>query len=184
MKFTFHVSPSIKNNLSTQRIMKELSLSLLVVLLIGSTVCMAQDRQKGKVDREKRIEQIITDLGLNEKQAKDFKAAMEEMRPTKRNSNERPSREEMQKKRKEGEAKIKSILTDEQYKKYQDMRKKENADRKKKIWRTIIQMLPSSYMQKRTWTGNYAILRAQNEQREGVNWRNKSSVTSCATDFD
>ena len=31
MKFTFHVSPSIKNNLSTQRIMKELSLSLLVV---------------------------------------------------------------------------------------------------------------------------------------------------------
>ena len=30
MKFTFHVSPSIKNNLSTQRIMKELSLSLLV----------------------------------------------------------------------------------------------------------------------------------------------------------
>ena len=72
------------------------------------------------------------DLGLNEKQAKDFKAAMEEMRPTKRNSNERPSREEMQKKRKEGEAKIKSILTDEQYKKYQDMRKKENADRKKR----------------------------------------------------
>ena len=39
---------------------------------------------------------------------------------------------EMQKKRKEGEAKIKSILTDEQYKKYQDMRKKENADRKKR----------------------------------------------------
>ena len=92
--------------------MRKQILSLLVVLLIGSTVCMAQDRQKGKVDREKRIEQIITDLGLNEKQAKDFKAAMEEMRPTKRNSNERPSREEMQKKRKEGEAKIKSILTD------------------------------------------------------------------------
>ena len=112
--------------------MRKQILSLLVVLLIGSTVCMAQDRQKGKVDREKRIEQIITDLGLNEKQAKDFKAAMEEMRPTKRNSNERPSREEMQKKRKEGEAKIKSILTDEQYKKYQDVRKKEIADRKKR----------------------------------------------------
>ncbi len=31
MKFTFHVSPSIKNNLSTQRIMKELTLGLLVV---------------------------------------------------------------------------------------------------------------------------------------------------------
>ena len=47
--------------------MRKQILSLLVVLLIGSTVCMAQDRQKGKVDREKRIEQIITDLGLNEK---------------------------------------------------------------------------------------------------------------------
>jgi protein CpxP len=78
------------------------------------------------------MEQMITDLGLNEKQAKDFKAAMKEMRPAKSNSGERPSREEMQKKRTEGEAKIKSILTDEQYKKYQDMRKKENADRKKK----------------------------------------------------
>ena len=43
------------------------------------------------------------------KQAKDFKAAMEEMRPTKRNSNEKTfkKREEMQKKRKEGEAKNK-----------------------------------------------------------------------------
>lgn len=27
-------------------------------------------------------------------------------------------------------------------------------------------------------------IHSQNEQREGVNWRNKSSVTSCATDFD
>ena len=35
MKFTFHVSPSIKNNLSTQRIMKELSLSLLVVFVVA-----------------------------------------------------------------------------------------------------------------------------------------------------
>ena len=33
MKFTFHVSPSIKNNLSTQRIMKELTLGLLVVFV-------------------------------------------------------------------------------------------------------------------------------------------------------
>ena len=102
--------------------MRKQILSLLVVLLIGSTVCMAQDRQKGKVDREKRIEQIITDLGLNEKQAKDFKAAMEEMRPTKRNSNERPSREEMQKKRKEGEAKIMDVLP---------KRQERNRERKK-----------------------------------------------------
>ena len=101
--------------------MRKQILSLAVALLIGSTVCMAQNRQNGKADREKRMEQIVADLGLNEKQAKDFKAAMKEMRPAKNKSNERPTREE-----------IKSILTDEQYKKYQDMRKKDNAKKKKK----------------------------------------------------
>ena len=112
--------------------MRKLILSLTVALLIGSTVCMAQNRQNGKADREKRMEQIVTDLGLNEKQAKDFKAAMEEMKPAKNKSDEKPSREEMQKKKKEVDAKIKSILTEEQYKKYQDMRKKDNAKKKKK----------------------------------------------------
>ena len=115
--------------------MKKQILSLVVVLLIGTTVCIAQNRPQGqqrKVDREKRMEKIITDLGLNEKQAKDFKAALEEMRPAKQQSGERPSREEMQKKRTEVEAKIKKILTDEQYKKYQDMRKKENENRRKR----------------------------------------------------
>ena len=106
--------------------MRKQILSLAVALLIGSTVCMAQNRQNGKADREKRMEQIVADLGLNEKQAKDFKAAMKEMRPAKNKSNER------QKKRQEIDAKIKSILTDEQYKKYQDMRKKDNAKKKKK----------------------------------------------------
>jgi protein CpxP len=113
------------------KMMRKQILSLAVALLIGSTVCMAQNRQNGKADREKRMEQIVADLGLNEKQAKDFKAAMKEMRPAKNKSNERPTREEMQKKRQEIDAKIKSILTDEQYKKYQDMRKKDNAKKKK-----------------------------------------------------
>lgn len=112
--------------------MRKQILSLAVALLIGSTVCMAQNRQNGKADREKRMEQMVTDLGLNEQQAKDFKAAMQEMRPAKNKSGERPTREEMQKTRTEMDAKIKSILTDEQYKRYQDMRKKDNADRKKK----------------------------------------------------
>ena len=80
--------------------MRKQILSLAVALLIGSTVCMAQNRQNGKADREKRMEQIVADLGLNERQ--------------------------------EIDAKIKSILTDEQYKKYQDMRKKDNAKKKKK----------------------------------------------------
>lgn len=115
--------------------MKKQILSLVVALLMGTTIGVAQNRpqnQQGKVDREKRVEKIITDLGLDEKQAKDFKAALEEMRPAKQKSGERPSREEMQEKRKKVEDKIKTILTDDQYKKYQDMRKKEYENRKKR----------------------------------------------------
>ena len=49
-------------------------------------------------------------------------AVMEEMKPNRDASGERPSREEMEKKRNEADAKLKKILTDEQYKKYQNMR--------------------------------------------------------------
>ena len=89
--------------------MRKLILSLAVALLIGSTA-----------------------VSYTHLRAKDFKAAMEEMKPAKNKSDEKPSREEMQKKKKEVDAKIKSILTDEQYKKYLDMRKKDNAKKKKK----------------------------------------------------
>ena len=91
-------------------------------LFMGSAVCMAQDNRGGRPDMSKRIEQMVTDLGLNETQAKEFKAVMEEMRPNRNASGERPSREEMEKKRNEADAKLKKILTDEQYKKYQSMR--------------------------------------------------------------
>lgn len=110
--------------------MKKQILSLAVALFIGSAVCMAQDNRGGRPDRTQRIEQIITELGLNETQAKNFKAVMEEMRPGKNESGERPSREEMEKKRDEADAKIKKILTEEQYKKYQSMRS-QRGDRRK-----------------------------------------------------
>ena len=99
--------------------MKKQILGLAVVLFMGSAVCMAQDNRGGRPDMSKRIEQMVTDLGLNETQAKEFKA---EMRPNRNASGERPSREEMEKKRNEADAKLKKILTDEQYKKYQSMR--------------------------------------------------------------
>lgn len=43
----------------------------------------------------------------------------------------------------------------------------EEPIRKKEIWRTIIQMLPRSYMQKRSWTADYAVLRSIVHQRAG-----------------
>lgn len=79
--------------------MKKQILSLAVVLFMGSAVCMGQDNRGGRPDMSKRIEQMVTDLGLNETQAKEFKAVMEEMRPNRDASGERPSREEMEKKR-------------------------------------------------------------------------------------
>ena len=99
--------------------MKKQILGLAVVLFMGSAVCMAQDNRGGRPDMSKRIGQMVTDLGLNETQAKEFKAVM---RPNRDASGERPSREEMEKKRNEADAKLKKILTDEQYKKYQSMR--------------------------------------------------------------
>lgn len=102
--------------------MKKQILSLAVVLFMGSAICMAQDKKGERPDMSKRIKQMVTELGLNETQAKDFKAVMEEMRSNQNSSGERPSREEMQKRRNEADAKIKKILTDEQYKKYQSMR--------------------------------------------------------------
>ena len=97
--------------------MKKQILSLALALFLGTAVGMAQENRGERPDPSKRIEQMVTDLGLNETQAKEFKAVMEEMRP-----NRRPSREEMEKKRNEADAKLKKILTDEQYKKYQSMR--------------------------------------------------------------
>jgi len=58
---------------------------------------------------------------LTDAQAKDFKAAMAEMRPD-MSSGEMPSREDMEKKIKAVDAKIKTILTADQYKKFQEMR--------------------------------------------------------------
>ena len=102
--------------------MKKQILTLALALFLGTAVGMAQENRGERPDPSKRIEQMVTDLGLNETQAKEFKAVMEEMRPNRDASGERPSREEMEKKRNEADAKLKKILTDEQYKKYQSMR--------------------------------------------------------------
>jgi Spy/CpxP family protein refolding chaperone len=109
--------------------MKKQIVSLAVALFLGAAVCMAQDNRNGRPDLSKRIEQMVTDLELNETQAKEFKAALEEMRPNRNTPGERPSREEMEKKRNEADAKIKKILTEEQYKKYQSIRSRRGQRR-------------------------------------------------------
>ena len=103
--------------------MKKVILSLTMFAFLASgSVCMAQDRPQ-RMNPQQRVEQMVKDLGLNEEQTKEFKALMETMRPQRGQQGERPSHEEMQKRRAEMEAKIKGILTEEQFKKYQEMQK-------------------------------------------------------------
>lgn len=102
--------------------MKKTIVTLAFALLVGSVTVVAQQPKGERPDQGKRMEQMIKDLDLTDKQAADFKAVMQDARPSQNgNSTGRPSREEMEKKRTETDAKIKKILTAEQYKKYQNM---------------------------------------------------------------
>ncbi len=111
--------------------MKKQLMILTATLMIGSAACMAQEGKSDHPDMSKRIEQMVSDLGLNYKQIKNFEAAMEEMKPGKNESGERSSREEMEKKRTKMDAKIKKILTDEQYEKYRSMQPQRKPGRGK-----------------------------------------------------
>ena len=74
--------------------MKKQILSLALALFLGTAVGMAQENRGERPDPSKRIEQMVTDLGLNETQAKEFKAVMEEMRPNRRKTFTRGNGEE------------------------------------------------------------------------------------------
>lgn len=132
----------------------------MVALLVMSTTVMAQNRQRGErgqrgqMDRtemvKRQTDRTVQDLGLSEEQAAallklntEYSGKMGFGRGMNRgmgrgNWNEdgdRPSREEMEKVRKEMEetraayeASFKEILTEEQYTKYQELQK-ERGDR-------------------------------------------------------
>lgn len=102
--------------------MKKVIFSLAMFALVASGSVMAQNRPQ-RMNPEQRMEQMVKELNLNEQQAKDFKEVMESMRPQ-RGQGERPSREEMEKRRTEMNTKIKGILTEEQYQKYQEMQQR------------------------------------------------------------
>lgn len=52
-----------------------------------------------------------------------------------------------------------SIYMDKYIKVLEEMRQEYNRTKDKELWRSLIQMLPESWNQTRTWTGNYAVLR-------------------------
>ncbi len=149
--------------------MKKQIFTLAIATILGSATCMAQDEieKKGGPDNSQRIEQMISELGLNETQAAEFKEIMKDMQPQgmgpggpgprgpkgprpdgqmgekpegapegmparpemgdESKAGEGPQGdmkekfEEMQSKMKEADEKLKSCLTEEQYKKFQEM---------------------------------------------------------------
>ena len=115
-----------------------LTLALAACLAGVGATCMAQGRPpfggKGPgfgFD----MEQLATELSLDSVQQERLKAVFDEMRPTAQEQGSRPSRrkmrenmekmrQEMEQKRAEMDKKIKEILTDEQYRKFQELQAK------------------------------------------------------------
>lgn len=118
--------------------MKHFFLTFLIITALSATSydAFAQQRPSGEgrygTPGRNRIttEQMIKELELNEQQSKQFAEIMKQMRPSAgtRDKDSRPSREEMaarraemEKRRAEANKKLKTILTKEQYRKYQSM---------------------------------------------------------------
>lgn len=114
-------------------------IGLFLVILISTTTVFAQDgnRQGKKGDPSKRSEKLIEELKLNDKQAADFRKVEADYREKMMKEREAVKddrakmREKMTTMRTEKEAQIKKILTDEQYKLYQEKLKKAEDSRKK-----------------------------------------------------
>ena len=114
-------------------------IGLFLVILISTATVFAQggDRQGKKGDPSKRSEKMIEELKLDDKQAAeyrkveaDFREQMKKERESVKEDREK-MREKMTAMRTEKDAQIKKILTDEQYKQYQENQKKAESPRKK-----------------------------------------------------
>lgn len=114
--------------------MKKYLFNLACFTLLTTGVCMGQDSATAADTLSNRrppeggdpTEQLIQELALTDAQAADFKAVMEQMRPPRHgepgsSEAKRLSREEMEAQRAEAETKIKEILSEEQYTKYQEL---------------------------------------------------------------
>lgn len=110
------------------------------LLLLATTVSVfaqegsKQDNRK-RMTPEERMEKVTKDLALNEKQTKDFKKINQEFTETMKKQREsgekdqKKAREAMEKARKDRNDKIKKVLTEEQYKKFEEMEKRQRAPR-------------------------------------------------------
>ncbi len=108
--------------------MRKKIFTLAIAIMLFSASGMAQGPDRGRQNQSPRIEQMISELGLDNKQAAQFRDIMREMEPNGRghdnmspkgNKGKKP--EDMDAKKDEIDKKVKKILTKKQYKKYQKL---------------------------------------------------------------
>lgn len=111
------------------------ALGLVLVILLSSGAVYAQkEKSDGNTGASPRTEQMIKDLKLDEKQASDFKKLNQEFATQMKKNRESAKadrqnmRENMHSMREDYNAKMKKILTDEQYQQYQKMVKEHRKD--------------------------------------------------------
>ncbi len=112
-------------------------IGLFLVILISTVSVFAQKDQRGKRggDPTQRCEKMITELKLDEKQAAEFRKINTEFREKMMQerkaveADRQKMREQMKTLRNDRDEQLKKILTDEQYKQYQE---KQNVPQKRK----------------------------------------------------
>ncbi len=120
-------------------------LSLIAAMALGglvacSTLATAQDapKKKGRMSVEQQMERYNTELTLTDEQKPKVKAVLEETSKKMQEIRNDPNfdrsqmREKMQPIMEKQNEKMKGILTEDQYKKYQEMQQRAKQGRKKK----------------------------------------------------
>lgn len=117
---------------------------LFLIMAVSSTTVFAQGRGgngrgRDHTDPEKRWEQVIKELQLDDKQASEFKKINGDFRQKiqkERDDNRDAARENREQQRKKIDAlvgerneKVKKIMTEEQYKKYEEIQGRNNNRR-------------------------------------------------------
>lgn len=116
------------------KFMKKVIGLFLVVLMSTVSVFAQNNKREGRMDPEKRIDMMVKELKLDDKQAAEFRKVqkdfMDEMKKVRDGSeNDRDKmREKMKTMRSERDAKVKKILTEEQYKLYQEKQNQPRRD--------------------------------------------------------
>lgn len=115
--------------------MKKVLGLFLVILLSSASVYAQKDKRSNRGgDPAQRMEKIISDLKLDEKQAADFRKVQEDFRAKIKAEREAAKedrnqmREKMKNMRKEMDTELKKILNDEQYKQYQEKMERQRPD--------------------------------------------------------